>query len=207
VIGGDDVAESYRESREDFARLSGNNHVTTRDLGPNTNDLTNDLSSDPNGSSGNGAAAKGKALSRVRKAFVRVTGADLPAVLQAVWEDAEAITRKAELREYWAAVVFAYWAKVHNHPAARIDDKRLNLLVKRLTEWEDDPSPLLYAVKGSTKDDWITGRSPRSSEKHDRLEFLFRDFAQTEYLAEKGGYKPQAVHPLAHKYGPPTLPH
>lgn len=89
-------------------------------------------------------------------------------------------------------VVFDEWQRVHNHPTAQLDAKRVRRIRAALKL--HTPEQLQQAIRGALKDDWLMGRDPKSPRKYDGLETLLRDTAQIERLIElerKGHERPR----------------
>lgn len=108
---------------------------------------------------------------------------------------------KAKRRRVYAALIFAYWAKVMGHDRVLFDEQREKRLTERLRENHDDVSELLYVVDGAKRDDFLMGRAVGTKKKYDEISTIFRDREQVERLAEAcPKYRQRLEHPLAHKY-------
>jgi hypothetical protein len=94
--------------------------------------------------------------------------------------------------------VFNEWQRVHSHPIAKLDPKRIGRIRSALKL--RGPEELKQAIRGALKDDWLMGRDPKSPRKYDGLETILRDSAQIERLIDletgktkPGGYRPTAA--------------
>lgn len=108
------------------------------------------------------------------------------ATLAAVAGVAQATTvrvRRDDYRRGLAGFAFAYWAARTGHSAAVLDPKREARILARLTETDGDLNDLLYAVDGLLRDEFLMGRTARSSKKYDGIEVVFRDRGKVEELA------------------------
>lgn len=78
--------------------------------------------------------------------------------------------------------VFECWQRVHVHPTARLDPKRIARIRGALKL--RSAGDLCQAIRGALKDDWLMGRDLKSPRKYDGLETILRDAAQIERLID-----------------------
>ena len=142
------------------------------------------------------AGGNGKAHLPVRYAEITQR---LAAVMATVAEKGRLSMSLEGVRELQVEMVFAYWVAKLSHESAMLDLKRGHRIKTRLTENGGNVHELLYVVDGAKRDKHIMGQN-QDGRKYDGIETIFRDRGQVERLAELGGYKPGAEHPLARKY-------
>lgn len=149
-----------------------------------------------------GKATTGVSLVRVEPKVPTRQLADITARITSVFaevvESGHRTLQIEEVRDIQAEVIFAYWASRMGHPLARLDLKREARIKARLAENDNDVNELLFVVDGARKDDHLMGK--KDGKKYDGIDTIFRDRGQVERLAELGGFKPDAAHPMAKKY-------
>lgn len=124
------------------------------------------------------------------------------AVLDEVTAGTRTRLAKTQQRTLQAELVFAYWIRKFNHPRALLDKPREAVIMKRLEENGGDVSELLYALDGATRDDWVTGQHPKANHPNDGVDYILRNRERIEQYANVcKGYKQNAPHPTALKYG------
>ena len=92
------------------------------------------------------------------------------------------IDDKPEKNTQSILTVFRHWQAEHNHPTAKLDQKRRKRINARLEEGFS-PDELCKAISGAKYDAWIMGKNP-SNRKYDGIETLLRDAAQVERLRD-----------------------
>ncbi|WP_336707629.1 MULTISPECIES: replication protein [unclassified Cedecea] len=78
--------------------------------------------------------------------------------------------------------VFSHWQSEHNHPTAKLDDKRRKRIKSRL-EQGFTVEELCKAITGAKCDTWLMGKNP-SNKVYDGIDTLLRDAAQVEKLRD-----------------------
>ncbi|EKS7767188.1 hypothetical protein JFQ92_002296 [Edwardsiella piscicida] len=99
-----------------------------------------------------------------------------------VCEEPNPIDDKPEKNTQAILTVFRHWQAEHNHPTAKLDQKRRKRINARLEEGFS-PDELCKAISGAKYDAWLMGKNP-SSRKYDGIETLLRDAAQVEKLRD-----------------------
>ena len=121
--------------------------------------------------------------------------------------DRRALERLERERRFAVAeVVFAYYVAQLHHPLAYWTPARAQVIVNLLTLAHDDPSLLLYAIDGVSKDDWALGQHPKNQRRLENFKWLFEDggLDRLEHYAEtQRGYNQEKPHPLVVKHGLP----
>ena len=140
-------------------------------------------------------------------------GVILPAEVQTTLDgmaDRRALDRLQRARRAKVAeVVFAYYVAVLEHPLAYWTSARELVLCNLLALIHDDPTLLLYAIDGVSKDMWTLGLHPKNQRRLESFAWLFEEggldrlerFAETIPAYNKG--KP---HPLVTAHNIPTGP-
>ncbi|MDL4071730.1 replication protein [Klebsiella quasipneumoniae] len=82
-------------------------------------------------------------------------------------------------------LVFTHWQQEHDHPSAKLDDKRRKRIKARLAEGFT-VDELCRAITGAKGDPWLMGKNP-SRKRYDGIETLLRDAAQVEKLRDLSG--------------------
>lgn len=139
------------------------------------------------------AAAPGKAM--VRGDTYKGVVSTLPDVLAKAQQRAD----KEVLRAAYGRLWFAYWAGTLLHKTARIDPKRLGIIMARLKENDDDINELCYVVDGTRKDKHRMGQNERNR-KFDDVDSILKDRGTVERLSVQGGYEPGKIHAIVAKY-------
>lgn len=124
---------------------------------------------------------------------------------------AQLSTTKRQQRQDWrraiTTVVFAYYTAKTGQQRSILTEARERMVCLRLEEGHDDPHALLYAIDGLVADDYVMGRSERSSKVYATPELLFRNWGQVEkYAQQRRGFNENVPHPLATKHGIPEAP-
>lgn len=78
--------------------------------------------------------------------------------------------------------VFTHWQAEHNHPTAKLDDKRRKRIQARLAQGFT-AEELCKAITGAKFDTWLMGKNP-SNKRYDGIDTLLRDAAQVEKLRD-----------------------
>lgn len=78
--------------------------------------------------------------------------------------------------------VFNHWQSEHNHPTAKLDDKRRKRIHARLAQGFS-VDELCKAITGAKFDTWLMGKNP-SAKIYDGIDTLLRDAAQVEKLRD-----------------------
>lgn len=78
--------------------------------------------------------------------------------------------------------VFSHWQTEHNHPTAKLDDKRRKRIQARLAQGFS-AEELCKAITGARYDTWLMGKNP-SNKRYDGIDTLLRDAAQVEKLRD-----------------------
>ena len=78
--------------------------------------------------------------------------------------------------------VFAHWQTEHDHPTAKLDDKRRKRIQARLAQGFS-AEELCKAITGARYDTWLMGKNP-SNKRYDGIDTLLRDAAQVEKLRD-----------------------
>ena len=126
--------------------------------------------------------------------------------LETVKAGCAAYEEREDLYRQMGTVVFAYWMAKLNHPVAIYDENREKKIMARLREGKGDWGLLCYAVDGAKRDDYLMGRDPRSTGRHDRIDVIFRNRSQVERFAELcPKFRAGHPHPLVAKYQPHGL--
>lgn len=81
--------------------------------------------------------------------------------------------------------IFNYWVELHvkNKKLVIMDTKRKAKIKQRLDEGGTEKE-LRSAIRGALLDDWLMGRTDRSTKKYNLLQTILRDRAQVERLME-----------------------
>lgn len=78
--------------------------------------------------------------------------------------------------------VFCHWQAEHNHPTAKLDDKRRKRIQARLAQGFT-VGELCKAISGARFDTWLMGKNP-TNKRYDGIDTLLRDAAQVEKLRD-----------------------
>lgn len=78
--------------------------------------------------------------------------------------------------------VFTHWQAEHDHPTAKLDDKRRKRIQARLAQGFS-AEELCKAITGARYDTWLMGKNP-SNKRYDGIDTLLRDAAQVEKLRD-----------------------
>lgn len=111
--------------------------------------------------------------------------------------------RAKERRQKIAEVVFAYYVAKLDHPRAWYTAMREQTLCNLLVTTRDDPSLLLYAIDGVTRDPWALGEHPKNQRRLESFAWLFEEGGLDrleKYAETMKGYKKNEVHPLIAKH-------